>query len=199
MLIIGINGSPNKEENTALLLGKALDAAAAEGARTELLHVVDALDGLAKPFCDTCSNPCEGACTRSNNIGISYDQLRKADGLIIASPVYFGIVSAQLKAFWDKSRVLRKERALVNVIGAALAVGGSRFGGQETTLRAIHDIMLVQGMTVVGDGHFDADAGHQGACAHRPAMTDDNAIKRAEIIGRRVAEVARATSVLRRR
>lgn len=199
MLVIGINGSPNKEENTAFLLRRALDAASAEGARTELLHVADALSGLAKPFCDTCSNPCEGACIRNNNMGIAYEQLRKADGLIIASPVYFGTVSGQLKAFWDKSRVLRKERALVNVVGAALAVGGSRFGGQETTLRAIHDIMMVQGMTVVGDGHFEADAGHQGACAHRPARDDEFAVKRAEITGRRVAEVARATAALRRR
>lgn len=199
MLIIGINGSPNKEENTAFLLQKALDAAAAEGARTELLHTADALSGLANPFCNTCTSICEGACTRNNNMGIAYDQLRQADGLIIASPVYFGTVSAQLKAFWDKSRVLRKERALVNVVGAALAVGASRFGGQETTLRAIHDIMLVQGMTIVGDGHFDADAGHQGACAQRPAKDDENAVKRAEIVGRRVAEVARATGDLRRR
>ncbi|TLM99636.1 flavodoxin family protein [bacterium] len=199
MLIIGINGSPNKEENTAFLLGKALDAAQAEGARIEMIHVTDALEGLKVPFCDTCCNPCEGACTRGNNMGIAYDQLRKADGLIIASPVYFGTVSGQMKAFWDKSRVLRKERALLNVAGGALAVGASRFGGQETTLRAIHDIMLVQGMTVIGDGHFDADAGHQGACAQRPAQDDENAVKRAGIIGRRVAEVARATSSLRRR
>ncbi len=199
MLIIGINGSPNKEENSALLLGKAMNAAAAEGARTELFHVADVLQGLTMPFCNTCCNPCEGACTRDNNLGIAYNQLRKADGLIIASPVYFGTVSGQLKAFWDKSRVLRKERALVNVVGAALAVGGSRFGGQETTLRAIHDIMLVQGMTVVGDGLFAADAGHQGVCAQRPAGEDEYAIKRAEITGRRVAEVARATSVLRQR
>jgi multimeric flavodoxin WrbA len=199
LLIIGINGSPNKEENAAFLLGKALAAAKAEGARTELLHVVDALQGLKVPFCDTCCNPCEGACTRGNNMGIAYDQLRQADGLIMASPVYFGTVSGQLKAFWDKSRVLRKERALVNVVGAALAVGGSRFGGQETTLRAIHDMMLVQGMTIVGDGHFDADSGHQGACAHRPAADDVSALKRAEITGRRVVEVARATISLRRR
>lgn len=199
MLIIGINGSPNKEESTAFLLNKALDAASAEGARTELLHVADALSGLKNPFCNTCSSPCEGICLKNNNMGIAYDQLRKADGLIIASPVYFGTVSGQLKAFWDKSRILRKERALVNVVGAGITVGGSRFGGQETTLRAIHDMMLVQGMTLVADGHLDADAGHHGACAQRPAVDDEFAVKRAEIVGRRVAEVAGATAALRRR
>lgn len=199
MLIIGLNGSPNKEGSTAFMLGKALAAAAAEGARTELIHVVDALKGLASPFCSACSNPCEATCISNTNMAIAYDQLRKADGLLIASPVYFGTVSGQLKAFWDKSRVLRKEQALLNVPGAALTVGASRFGGQETTLRAIHDIMMVQGMMVLGDGHFEADAGHHGACAQRPATDDDNGIKRAEITGRRVAEVARATGGLRRR
>ena len=43
-----------------------------------------------------------------------------------------------------------------------------RFGGQETTIKAIHDLMLVQGLIIVGDGHRDFDSGHQGACAQRP-------------------------------
>ncbi len=199
MLIVGLNGSPQKNGNTVHLLNAALKAADEMGAETRLLHVGDALQGLAQPFCINCSPVCEGACTKGNNLGEAFGLLRKADGIIIGSPVYFGTVSAQLKAFWDKSRVLRKEKALVNVIGGAVAVGGARFGGQETTLKAIHDIMLVQGMTVAGDGYTGADAGHQGACAQRPASDDSNGLLRARILGRRVAEVAQATMDLRKR
>lgn len=199
MFILGLNGSPQKEGNTACLLQGALQVATEVGAKTRLLHVVDALKGLSQPFCSNCSPVCEGLCAAGNNLGEAFDLIRKADGIIIGSPVYFGTVSAQLKAFWDKSRVLRKEKVLVNVIGGAISVGASRFGGQETTVKAIHDIMLVQGMTVIGDGHIGDDAGHQGACAQRPATEDKVGLSRAAIMGRRVAELARATADLRKR
>ncbi|PKM48002.1 MAG: flavodoxin family protein [Firmicutes bacterium HGW-Firmicutes-8] len=199
MLIIGLNGSPQKEGNTAGLLLAALKAAHEMGAETRLLHVTDALHGIKQPFCINCTPVCEGACARENNLGEAFDLLRRADGIIIGSPVYFGTVSAQLKAFWDKSRVLRKEKVLVNVIGGAVAVGAARFGGQETTVKAIHDIMLVQGMTVIGDGYFADDAGHQGACAQRPSLEDTAGLLRAGVMGRRVAELAQATMGLRQR
>jgi multimeric flavodoxin WrbA len=197
MFILGLNGSPQKEGSTFDLLNCALGAAAELGVDTRLLHITNALKNQTNPFCSTCTPICEGACAKGNNLGEAYDLLRKADGIIIGSPVYFGTLSGQLKAFWDKSRLLRKEKALINVIGGAVAVGGARFGGQETTIRAIHDIMLVQGMTIVGDGYGADDAGHQGACAQRPACDDQFGMTRAAILGRRVAEVARATKDLR--
>ncbi len=198
MLILGLNGSPQKQGNTVNLLNAALEGAASLGGNTRLLHVSDALKGLVTPFCNNCSPVCEGICAKGNNLGEVFDLLRKADGLIIGSPVYFGTVSAQLKGFWDKSRVLRKEKALLNVIGGAVTVGASRFGGQETTLKAIHDMMLVQGMTIVGDGYLADDAGHQGACGQKPSADDVFGIQRAAIMGRRVAQLAKATMELRR-
>ena len=78
-----------------------------------------------------------------------------------------------------------------------LSVGAARFGGQETTLRAIHNMMLIQGMIVVGNGHIDHDAGHYGAAAQQPAANDENALKQAYVLGKRVAQVARATAGLR--
>lgn len=199
MLILGLNGSPQKEGNTAALLNASLAAAAELGADTRLLQVVDALKGISNPFCSNCMPVCEGSCMKGTNLEEAYELLRTADGILIGSPVYFGTVSAQLKAFWDKSRILRKEKAMINVIGGAVAVGASSFGGQETTVKAIHDIMLVQGMTIVGDGYFGDDAGHQGVCSQKPAADDLVGLKRAAIMGRRVAELAGATMDLRRR
>lgn len=199
MLIVGINGSPNQDGNTVFLLKEALAAAEKAGAEAKLLHVMDALKDIDSPFCELCSSPCEGVCAGGNKLGEAFALLKQADGLIIGSPVYFGTVSSQLKAFWDKTRALRKEKSLLNVVGGAVTVAGARFGGQETTLRAIHDMMLVQGMIIVGDGLIDYDCGHQGACAHRPAQNDENGIKRTRILAQRVVEVAMATESLRKR
>lgn len=199
MFILGINGSPNQDGNTAFLLREGLSVARELGAKTQLIQVAEILDDLTSPFCEVCTTSCDASCGTGNRLGDALSLLRAADGLIIGSPVYFGTVSGQLKAFWDKTRILRKEKALLNVVGGCVTVGNARFGGQETTLRAIHDLMLVQGMLLVGDGHRDDDCGHQGACAQRPAQEDANGIKRTKILMRRIVEVARATDGLRLR
>ncbi|MGB4505481.1 MAG: flavodoxin family protein, partial [Syntrophaceticus sp.] len=189
--------SPNHDGSTAFLLQEALEETRKSGADTDLLHVVDILKEMDFPFCELCSSPCDGVCGEGNKLGEVFDLLRRVDGVIIGSPVYFGTVSGQLKALWDKTRVLRREKALLNVVGGALAVGGARFGGQETTVRAIHDMMLVQGMIIVGDGYQDFDCGHQGACAQRPSTEDENGKKRVHILAQHVLEVAKATKDLR--
>lgn len=197
LLIVAINGSPDREGNTAFLLKKAADECEKMGARVEFIHCQQVLKDLATPFCVACSAPCSGKCFKDKELEKVLELISKADGIILGSPVYFGTVSAQLKAFWDKTRGLRNAKKLLNVVGGAIAVGASRFGGQETTIRAMQDMMLVQGMIVVGDGYYDDDCGHMGAAGQRPAWEDENAASRAVIVGKRIVEVARATKHLR--
>jgi multimeric flavodoxin WrbA len=199
LLIIAINGSPNREGNTSFLLQQALEECGARGADTEFLFCREILKDQKNPFCVACSSPCTGKCYKNKELANAYGLISRADGLILGSPVYFGTVSAQLKAFFDKSRALRTEKKLLNVVGGAITSGASRFGGQETTIRAMHDIMLVHGMIIVGDGYHEDDCGHMGAAAQRPAEEDENAIQRSRIMGKRIFELARATSALRKR
>lgn len=196
MYILAINGSPHRDGNTAFLLGKVLESAAEEGVDGNIYHVMDALKGQKVPFCVACSSPCKEAC-REKDPGLNEGctLLEGAAGLILGSPVYFGTVSAQLKAFWDKTRAVRSRRALIGKPAAAVSVGAARFGGQETTVKAIHDMLLIQGMSIVGEGAEGEDTGHQGVCAQNPADEDSYAIERARILGRRLArEVKRTTA-----
>ncbi len=57
LLIAAINGSPNRDGNTALLLREALSAAGAQGAETRLIKAAEVLADLDLPFCDNCSAP----------------------------------------------------------------------------------------------------------------------------------------------
>ena len=197
LLIVGINGSPHARGNTAFLLRQALEECRKLGAVTKLINCQQILKDQKNPFCIACTSPCSGKCFNGKQLGTAYELISQADGLLAGSPVYFGTVSAQLKAFWDKSRSLRGEKKLLNVAGGAIAVGASRFGGQETTIRAIHDMFLVQGMITVGDGYFEDDCGHMGGAAQKPAAEDENAINRCRILGKRIWEVAGATKSLR--
>ncbi len=70
MQVIGINGSPRKQWNTATLVAKALEGAAAQGAETELVHLYD-LDFKGCTSCFACK-------TRG---GKSYGRCAMKDGL----------------------------------------------------------------------------------------------------------------------
>lgn len=192
MKFVAINGSPSKKGNTAFLLQKGLQQLEQLGAEVEMIHVLDVLKSMAVPFCTDCSAPCRGICTQGTLMEKALQSLREADGLLVGSPVYFGTISGELKAFWDQMRCLRGEKALLNVPGGAVAVGASRFGGQEGTLRAIHEMMLVQGMTLVGDGQAEHDCGHYGVAAQKPAAEDAHAQERMVIMAKRLWEVRRA-------
>jgi multimeric flavodoxin WrbA len=197
MLIVGLNGSPRPNGGTAKLLKAALEEAAVAGSQTILLQAIEGLRDVKIPYCIHCSSPCEGVCYAGTRLQEMLEVLSCADGIILGSPVYFGTVSAPLKAFWDKTRKLRNSKALVNVVGGGVVSGSSRFGGQETTLLALTSMMLCQGMTVVGDGGPEDDPGHGGACIQHGVDADDQGPARAKILARRVVDVSRATRMLR--
>ena len=60
------------------------------------------------------------------------EKMIKAHGLIIGSPTYFASISGKLKALFDRTLPLRRDNfKLKGKVGGAIAVGGSRNGGQE--------------------------------------------------------------------
>ncbi len=164
-MVLGISGSPKSGRNTEYLLQRALRIASERGYRTESVLS----SKLNVKFCTDC-----GECSKGNSCPIDddmkgvYELLERADGVIVASPVYFGSVTAQLKALFDRTLPLRRQGfKLKDKVGCAIAVGGSRNGGQEKTIEAIHAWMHIHGMIVVGDNS------HFGGIAVRPAEKDD--------------------------
>ncbi len=190
MLIIGLNGSPHTQGNTAFLLKTALEAAESAGAnQTELIQIGELMEHMEDPFCTDCQSPCLDIQCGNDALYEVLDKLVAADGLFLGSPVHFGTVSAQLKAFWDKTRSLRRKQALLQTPGGALSVAGARFGGQETTLRALQDMMMIHGMSIINDGSLNSQvAGHLGVSAQKPSDQDEDAIKSARVMGERIVE-----------
>ncbi len=112
---------------------------------------------------------------------VDINELPDYDGIIAGSPVYYGMMAAELKKFFDESVIVR--RKLFNKVGAAFATGAHRTGGKETTLISILQAMLINGMVVVGDPL--ETGGHYGA-----AGSDDVGLKEGRALGKRVAELA---------
>jgi NAD(P)H dehydrogenase (quinone) len=116
---------------------------------------------------------------------VSKEDFIESAGLIAGSPVYFGVMAAELKKVFDDFVGVRKK--MENKVGAAFATGGDASGGKETTMMSIIQAMLIYGMMVVGDPL--SATGHYGvACVGSP---DAGARQNAEKLGIRVAELVK--------
>lgn len=188
MKVLMLNASPNKDGNIYFLLNYISDILNKNNVDTEIINVQEALLSAKVPFCVCCSNPCNKSCYEGTFLEETLDKMVTSDCIVFGSPVYFGSMSGQLKCLFDKTRDLRGRKALIGKIGCAVVCGASVFGGQETTIRAIHDCMLVDGMTIIGASSSDLGAGHLGVSAVRPSKDDKNAISRAELLAHRILE-----------
>lgn len=188
MKILAINGSHDKNGDIAFLLDTMLNECAKLGAQTEHVYAIEAVTDAKTPFCLNCSAPCSKQCYKGTYLEEVFDKMANADAIIVGSPVYFGSMSGQLKCLFDKTKALRAAGALTGKIGVAVASGASRFGGQEATVKAIHDVMYVEGMTVVGSASRELGAGHHGVCAQSSASKDEFAISRCIQCAHRLVE-----------
>lgn len=186
--ITGIVGSPRKGGNTEFLVNSALKAAEELGVETEIIYLGSA---EIEPCiaCDICKST--GECAIYDDMSDILAKIGSSQGLIIGSPVYFGSVTSQLKMLIDRSRPLRMDFKLKNIVGGAISVGGSRNGGQETTISAIHQFMLIHDMLIVGDGAPLAHYGGTGVGVSIENMgSDETGLETSRNLGRRVAELA---------
>jgi multimeric flavodoxin WrbA len=147
MRILGICCSPRKNGNTEILVREALEAAREAGCETELILMAD--KKIAP--CDGC-NACfeSGACKIKDDMQQVYDQMEKADGIILGTPVYFINVSAQAKAVIDRTLVFLYNRKLRGKVAAAL-VAARRIGAGQV-LSLLYSFFNVQRMVIAGGG-----------------------------------------------
>jgi multimeric flavodoxin WrbA len=104
MKVMAVNGSPRKIWNTATLLKKALKGAASQGAETELVHLYD-LDfkGCISCFaCKTRGGKSYGKCAVKDDLRPIFKKIESADAIILGSPIYFGIVSGEMRSFMER-------------------------------------------------------------------------------------------------
>lgn len=100
MKIIAILGSPRSSGNSATLAEKILDSAKEAGADTKSFKIGKS-EFKGCVACMACKKKAD-KCVINDDLTKAIDAVEKADALIIASPVYFGELNAQTKAFIDR-------------------------------------------------------------------------------------------------
>ncbi len=157
--LFGISGSPRKA-STDYIVREALQYAAEKYSAD-----IEYFSAMGKKInfcihCDYCIKNKKG-CIHDDDMNQVYEKLKWADALIIGTPVYQGMVSAQTKAIMDRCRAIAAQDIyfIHNKPGAALAVGGDRIGGQEPSIQAILNFYMINEGIPVGGGSFGANLG----------------------------------------
>lgn len=115
----------------------------------------------------------------------SVDQLPGVDGLILGSPVYYGLPTAKIKAFIDDS--VKYHGKLDGKVGGAFASSGGIHTGAETTVMALNEALFIHGMVIQGT----SGSNHYGAAS--VGAPDDKDIENCRKLGSRVANLVKKT------
>ena len=99
MKVLGILGSPRRGGNSEILLDKVLEGAKSAGPAAEKL-VLNELKFAPCQECGGCSR--SGKCIVDDEMQIIYKKIDEAGVLVLASPIFFGSLPAQVKAMIDR-------------------------------------------------------------------------------------------------
>jgi multimeric flavodoxin WrbA len=186
--LLGIVGSPRKGGNTEVILDEILKAGEAEGAETELIHLID-FD--LKP-CDACRTCFENKnCVIRDDVEKIFQKMEEADGIIVGSPVYFFTINAQTKTFIDRVGYLHLARGkpFRNKVGGAVAV--ARRSGLTDALSQI--LMFFAGARMI----IATPAVTVLASVKGDAIKDTEGIELARELGKSTVQIAEVTASLR--
>ena len=152
MKILGIHGSPRKNGNSDLLLDRCLEGARSKGAEVESLRASQ-LKIRGCLACDKCRET--GQCVVKDDMQKVYPLLAWAERIVMASPIFFYGLPAQLKALVDRAQACWSKRMLDKSAeerktyssgqGYLIAVGATRgdnlFEGCELTAKYFYDAL----------------------------------------------------------
>jgi multimeric flavodoxin WrbA len=181
MRALGISGSPRAGGNTEIMVKEALEGAKASGAEIEFIG----LAGRSLEGCRACAVCGEGGkCVIEDDMQSIYPKLMAADVVIIGSPIYFGMISAQTKAFIDRTYFLLKQgRKLENKVAGVITVGGR--SGHEFSAACLMDSLTLHGIHLPGRAFAQSFSRELGAAAK-----EEKALKDARSLGERTVKFA---------
>ena len=110
--VLGIAGSPRRGGNTDLLLGEVMRGAVSRGAEVKTIILNDLKITPCQHY-DFCLKT--GRCKISDDMQMVYRELEQADRIVLASPIQFMGVTAQMKAMIDRCQALWARKYVLKV------------------------------------------------------------------------------------
>lgn len=154
MNVLLINGSPNKNGCTYTALCEVAGQLNKQGIKTNIFHIGN------KPIrgCINCGKCAEsGYCVfKDDRVNKCIDLAKKADGIVIGSPVYYAAPNGMLCAFLDRM-FYRKEAGYAYKPAAAIV--NCRRGGASAAFDRLNKYFTISNMPIVSSQYWNATHG----------------------------------------
>ena len=163
MKVLILNGSPRKGGNTSIALDEMVKIFEADGIEAEVVQVGNkAVRGCIA--CGTCAE--KGKCVFDDVVNELAPKFEAADGLVIASPVYYGSANATLIACLDRLFYSTSFDKTMKV-GASVVV--ARRGGLSATFDELNKYFLISSMPVASSQYWNSVHGREPGQAAQDA------------------------------
>ncbi|PWR70519.1 flavodoxin family protein [Methanospirillum lacunae] len=159
MKVVAFSASPRKKGNSELMIRVVFGVLEEEGIETELVRIgCNPLQG-----CKAC-NQCYENQDKECIIGLDsfnefVQKMIEADGIILASPMYFADVTAEMKAFIDRCGMIGKANGDLFQRKVGVAVVSMRRGGGIHAFDTINHFFLTSQMIIPGSSYWNVGLG----------------------------------------
>ncbi len=195
MKVIAINGSPKENGNTFHALTGVGKQLLENSIEFEIIHVGNkAVRGCLA--CGTCSKNKDEKCSISNDpVNDWIQQIKTADGLILASPVYYAGIAGTMKCFLDRAFYVAGSNGGLFRQKVAVAVVAVRRTGGSTTFDSLNHYLTYSEMILATSNYWNIAHGTTPG----EALQDKEGLQIMDVLGRNMAwllkmrEVTKAT------
>ena len=150
MKVLIINGSPRVDGNTSIAVDEVAKTFEAEGIETEIIQIGNK-DVRGCIACGSCAE--SGKCVFDDVVNELASKFEEAEGLVIASPVYYASANATLIACLDRLFYSTHFDKTMKV-GASIVV--ARRGGCSSTYDELNKYFTISGMPVASSQYWNS-------------------------------------------
>ena len=161
MKVLILNGSPKSNGNTMIAINEMVKVFDAEGVETEVVQVGNR-DVRGCVSCGSCGRT--GKCVFDDIVNEIAPKLEAADGMVVASPVYYASANATLIACLDRLFYSSHFDKTMKV-GASIVV--ARRGGCSATFDELNKYFTISGMPVASSQYWNSVHGNSPGQAEK--------------------------------
>ncbi len=157
--VIAINGSPRINGNTTMLINMVFEVLNRHNIETEMIQIgYRNLSGCKA--CYSCRQMKNNSCIfYDDEFNETFEKCVQADGILLASPVYVGGMTSQLKAFIDRACLVNgaNDHPLKRKLGASIVA--VRRNGALETFNSINNFFTISQIMVVSSSYWNQGIG----------------------------------------
>lgn len=179
MKVVAFNGSARKNGNTTNLLNLVLDEIKAAGGETELVE----LAGINLSGCQACYK-CFGSkdnrcAVEDDLINDAIEKMLAADGIILGSPTYFADVSANMKAFMERTGMVSRANGDIFKRKVGASVVAVRRAGASHVFSSLNNFFLIGQMVLAASSYWNIGIGRNPG----EVLNDEEGVKTMRDLG----------------